>query len=173
MTVPVTGITQPHGLEYLVEGEPAFHIRAKWERTMRRLQSSLIEAGLAPADVQEALGLTGRVAALEQDSGWVNASLTGGASVWAGAGYSAVYRKRGQLVELRLSLAVPANLAPNTVLTTLPSYVRPSSMVFMSAAQAGGGMHPGVCQVASDGKVSMSLATSSNGFFIAGTYLAG
>lgn len=65
MTVPVTGITPVFGLEYLVEGEPAFHIRQKWARLAAAIEAALVAGPASPPGASDLLAVSGRVTTLE------------------------------------------------------------------------------------------------------------
>lgn len=65
MTIPITGITPVYGIEYLVEGEPLFHTRAKIERNSRTVEAALVRGGVAPPAAQDLAALAGRVTLLE------------------------------------------------------------------------------------------------------------
>lgn len=47
--VPVTGTTPFYGIEYLIEGEPAWHTRQKLERNARTVEAALLRGGAPPA----------------------------------------------------------------------------------------------------------------------------
>jgi hypothetical protein len=49
MTVPVTGITPVYGIEYLEEGEPVRHTRAKLQRNAEQIEAALQATGVVPA----------------------------------------------------------------------------------------------------------------------------
>lgn len=65
MTVPVTGITPVYGIEYLVEGEPIRHTRAKLERNAAQIEAALLAGGVAAPGAADLLEVSGRVTALE------------------------------------------------------------------------------------------------------------
>lgn len=65
MTIPITGITPVYGMEYLVEGEPLFHTRAKLERNAKTTEAALVRGGVAPPAAQDLAALAGRVTLLE------------------------------------------------------------------------------------------------------------
>lgn len=83
--IPVTGKTAIYELEYLLEGEPAFHHRAKLERNSKKLDTLLQAAGIAPPAAADLAAVAGRVTALEGsvpvDVPFLN--LAGAATGWS------------------------------------------------------------------------------------------
>jgi hypothetical protein len=80
MTVPITGITPVYDLEYLEEGEPAFHIRAKWQRTVEQVEAALLSVGVPPPGLADLATLTARVDAMPKGRIASSVSATNGAS---------------------------------------------------------------------------------------------
>lgn len=63
--IPVTGKTSIYEIEYLVDGEPMFHTRAKLQRNSEKLEYLLQQRALAPPAAQDLATLSGRVTTLE------------------------------------------------------------------------------------------------------------
>lgn len=63
--IPVTGITPIYDLEYLVEGEPLFHTRAKLERNAKTIEAALQSRGVAAPGAADLLTVSGRVSVAE------------------------------------------------------------------------------------------------------------
>lgn len=76
--VPVTGKTPIYGIEYLLEGEPAFYIRARLQRNSEKLEALMAARALAPPAAADLTAVSGRVSTLETvaaERRWRRASI--------------------------------------------------------------------------------------------------
>ena len=165
---PVTGSTPIYDLEYLIEGEPAYHFREKWERLAKRLEVLLQARALAPPDAVDLAAIAGRVAVVEGGA-WTTLPLVGTATTLNHDSLSppnCQYRVENRRVFLRgwtkagtsgvaagvpLWAALPAALRPTTTETVWP--VRGSTLgVFrMDVASVDGrGFFPAVALPANE-----------------------
>lgn len=157
--VPVTGKTPIYELEYLLEGEPAFHIRQKWQRLAQRVESLLQGRGLAPQEVLDGLTVLGRVSTLESAvaSAVMPLTMLNGWQNYGGAYQPAYYAKVGKLVVVNFMVKTGT---PGTVMAQLPLGARPAGQLYpLGLAQNGASSYPGPVLVYPDGTIVPSPPT--------------
>lgn len=145
--IPVTGKTPIYEIEYVREGEPAFHLRAKQERQALRLETLLQQRALAPPAAQDLAAVSGRVTTLEGRAtaleGTVAAAVPyvkadGTASGWSdfGAPWRGLrYWRQGRTVfvsgVMKNSVAIAAGT--NQVAGRIPAGFRPGATEMIPA----------------------------------------
>ena len=151
MTVPITGVTPIFGLEYPVQGEPAFHIRQKWQRSMQKVEAALAAGPASPPGASDLLAVSGRVSVLEAESTGRSTVATPTFSAgWAQGLTSSTYQEAVRcwkeaptIIKVvgicQVTTAITAGSTSNIL--TLPTGYRPSTNLlrlayFQSAATA-------------------------------------
>lgn len=124
--VPVTGITPGYGLEYMVDGESAWHLLPKWKRLVDRLEAVLLADGQAPLGDSTAAGLLTRLNANEARTTPVSAPLTLNPGFATLNGYTrfGCYRSAG-LTHLTGIVQTTAAVGAGAPLATLTAQFRP------------------------------------------------
>lgn len=164
MTVPVTGITPAYGIEYLVQGEPAKHTRAKLERNAKAIEAALLARGVPPPAAVDHAALAARVGHLEPD-GWVALNLATGAP-FASGWPAPRARLEGDVVRLELFVT---NVTAGVTIVTLPTHLRPDGNRAIPAVT--GVASAALGQVDSAGTVIVGASVAAPGFcLLSGTF---
>lgn len=165
MTIPITGITPNFGLEYLVDGEPMFHTRAKLERTMKAIDAALTAGPASPPGASDLLAVSGRVSTLEgrAPGAWTTATLLGTTTnlgtTATGTYQSMRYRWLPHVGCVHIvGVITVSGIAVGTNLFQLPVAMRPVLSV-VAKAQHGGGS--GQVDVRPDGFVQARFVPTS------------
>jgi len=155
--IPVTGRTPVYGIEYQLEGEPAFHYRAKMERNAPKLEAALLAAGAAPPG-----GSTW--ATVSADSGWLDWPGPRPANWTWVAGIAARYRILGRQVYVQAEVSSSAAWAANVLLTTLPAGARPGRAWWFPGVGYGGAAMPAYVDAAGGVRLANAGAAGAGGW---------
>ena len=165
MTIPITGITPNFGLEYLVEGEPMFHTRAKLQRTMEAIDAALTAGPASPPGASDLLAVSGRVSTLEgrAPGAWTAATLLGSVTnlgtTGTGTYQSMRYRWLPHIGCVHIvGVTTAGTIAVGTNLFQLPVAMRPALSVVAKGQHATGS---GQIDVRPDGFVQARFVPSS------------
>lgn len=114
--IPVTGKTPIYELEYLLEGEPAFHYRAKMERNSKKLEALMAARALAPPAAVDLAALTGRVTKLEDSRARIIARSTTFSAITLASGASSSQTLPSFILSdpARVAINVAHRAGPNT-----------------------------------------------------------
>lgn len=138
--MPTPGRTDVYGLRFPQIGEPIRTTRAILEDNARTIEAALLSKALAPPAAQDLAAVTGRVSALEVDTGWQNAPLVS----TAGTGWSTtnvVVRRAGKVLNI-VGAAAKSTWTNGEIVFTLQAQYRPTVAVEL-LLRMGSAYYPG------------------------------
>lgn len=163
MAIP--GRTDVYGIEFLQLGEPIRNTRAKLEANARTIEAALLARGVPATGAPDLAAVSGRVSALEADTGWLAATAAaspgGGATPWSISG--TVVRRVGKVLNIVGAASKPgaAWVANEVVMTLQPAY-RPTVAVEL-LVRVGSAYQ--IATLGTDGTVRLVTAGAAGGAF--------